>query len=1033
MKKIIIFCLLLTTAASFVTVSAQQSKTFRMEGTVADDMGEVLVGVSIFHKNKVTIGTTTDENGKFSIKAQRGDVLVFSYIGFDQVEYLVTEEKLDLKITLSETTSKLDEVVVTALGKQRKISSLAAVTQVDVGTLQTPTTSVANLLGGRTAGIISMMSSGEPGKNIAEFWIRGIGTFGANSSALVLIDGLEGDINSIDPADIESFSVLKDASATAVYGVRGANGVVLVTTKRGEPGRLTITGRVNYQLSHLTRVPKYLRAYDYALLANEAREVRNETAVYTPIELDIIRDGSDLDIYPDVSWQDEILKRNFFRESYFVSARGGATAAKYYISLGGSNEDAAYKVDKTSPYASNVGYSTYSYRANIDLELSPTTTLFFGSDGYLTIHDNPGVASTDYIWQAQSTITPLRLPVVYSNGQLPAVGSGAGMSPYVMINRMGKRSDQNFQGKFTLALNQDFSMLLDGLKFRAQGAYDITSRFSETREIRPEQYQAVGRAQNGDLITIKRVEAVAAAYRQSTSQFRKYHFESTLTYEKMFNDIHRVSGLLYYYISDQKETTDAVSNLSAIPVRYQGVSSRLTYGFKDTYMLDLNFGYTGSENFQPGRQYGFFPSVALGWVLTGYDAVREKLPWLSFLKIRGSYGTVGNDRLTSRRFPYLTMVNSSTVSPWGSYGIDGVSESIVGADNLQWEVATKADLGIEANFLNEKLQVVADIFHDQRDGIFQQRVQVPSYAGLTNLPYGNIGKMESYGSDGNISYMFDIDKNQSFTVRGNYTYSRNMVQNWEEANPKYPYQEVSGYPYGTVRGLVALGLFKDQLDIDTSPIQTFGTVMPGDIKYKDVNGDGQINSDDQVPLSYSPTPLLMYGMGFEYKYKRVSLGVRFKGTGKTDYFRVGYDGNGAGYVPFRDGVSGNVLTITKDPANRWIPKEYAAANGIDLKYAENPDALFPRLQYGYNSNNSQLSTFWQGDSRYLRLDEVTIDYNLQHRMLKKIGVSSINIQFVGNTLYTWDKVKLFDPEQARYNGVVYPIPTTYAIQLYINL
>jgi TonB-linked SusC/RagA family outer membrane protein len=1016
-----------------VTVSAQQNKTFTMQGTVKDEMGEVLAGVSIYQKNKVTIGTSSDENGKFSIKAQRGDVIIFSYIGFDPFEYLVTEEKQDLNITLAETTSKLDEVVVTALGKQRKISSLAAVTQVDVGSLQTPTTSVANLLGGRTAGVISMMNSGEPGRNIAEFWVRGIGTFGANSSALVLIDGLEGNINSIDPADIESFSVLKDASATAVYGVRGANGVVLVTTKRGEAGKLSIQGRVNYQLSHLTRVPEYLRAYDYALLANEARELRNETPLYTPIELDIIRDGSDLDIYPDVSWQDEILKRDFFRRSYFVSARGGATAAKYYISLGGSGEDAAYKVDRKSPYASNVGYNTYSYRANIDLELSPTTTIYFGSDGYLTMLDNPGVSNTDLIWMAQSAITPLRLPVIYSNGQLPAVSGDAGMSPYVMINRMGKRSDQNFQGKFTLSLNQDLSMILDGLKFRAQGAYDVTSRFSEGRFIRPEQYQAVGRSQAGELITIKRVSATPANYVKSTGQFRKYHLESTITYDKVLNNIHRVSGLVYYYISDQKESNDAVSNLSAIPMRYQGVSSRLTYNYDDTYMIDFNFGYTGSENFQPGRQYGLFPSIALGWVPTSYETVKEKLPWISFLKFRGSYGTVGNDRLTSRRFPYLTMVSSFDTSPWGSYGVEGVSEIIVGADNLQWEVATKADFGIDADFWDEKIKVVFDIFHDQRDGIFQQRVQVPSYAGLTNMPFGNIGKMVSYGSDGTISFSQKINEHQSFTIRGNYTYARNMVQNWEEANPRYPYQEATGYPLGNVRGLVSLGLFKDQLDIDTSPIQTFGTVMPGDIKYRDVNGDGQINSDDRVPLSYSPTPLVMYGLGLEYVYKNFTFGLRFKGTGKTDYFRVGYSGNGTGYVPFRDGVSGNVLSLTKEPANRWIPKKYAEENGIDPKYAENPNALFPRMQYGYNNNNSQLSTFWQGDSRYLKIDEITLNYNLKHKIMKKIGVSSLDIQFVGNNLYSWDNVKLFEAEQARYNGVVYPIPTTFAVQLFINL
>ncbi|KAA6338491.1 TonB-dependent receptor SusC [termite gut metagenome] len=1014
------------------TLSAQQT-TFTITGTVYDETGATLQGATVYLKDKISVGTSSDVNGKFSIKATRGNMLVFSFMGYQNVEYLVTEEKRDLEIRLTDVAQELDEVVVTALGSQRKISSLAAVTSIDVKDLQTPVASVANLLGGRVAGIISMQTSGEPGKNLADFWVRGIGTFGANASALVLIDGLEGDINSLDPADIESFSVLKDASATAVYGVRGANGVVLITTKRGDTGKLNITARVNYTLSHLNRMPQYLRAYDYAQLAREAREVRGESSLYNDVEMDIIQDGTDRDIYPNMNWQDEVLQRNSFKQSYYVSARGGAQVAKYFLSLGGSSETAAYKQDKSSPYSSNVGYNTYSYRANIDLELSPSTTLYFGTDGFLSIHNEPGVANTDYIWQAQSQINPLLLPAKYSNGQYPAAGVDALSSPYVMINRMGRRSSQVFKGKFTLVLNQDLSMLAKGLKFRLQGAYDINSWFNESRLIQPELYQAVGRNQQGKLLTVRRVASKPASYGKSTDQFRKYHLESTINYDRVFSEDHRVSGLVYYYMSDQKKANDGTTNLNSIPVRYQGISSRLTYGFQDTYMMDVNFGYTGSENFQPGRQYGFFPSIALGWVPTSYQWVTDNLPWISFFKIRGSYGTVGNDRLTSRRFPYLSLVNTSTVSPWGSTNIEGVGESTIGADNLEWEKAIKANIGFEGHFIKDKLSFVVDIFKDQRDGIFQQRVQVPKYVGLVSMPFGNVGKMQSYGTDGNVSYMQNISKDMNFTIRGNFTYSKNNVQNWEEANPKYPYQEIAGYPYGIIRGYQAVGLFSDQYDIETSPVQTFGKVMPGDIKYRDVNGDGQINGDDRVPLSYSTYPLLMYGFGGEFRYKAFSVGVLFKGTGKTDYFHVGQGSNGMGYVPFHGGESGNVLTIANDPHNRWIPLDYALEHGIDAALAENPNARFPRLQYGYNSNNSQLSDFWKGDSRYLRLQEITINYNYKNYTLQKIGISSIDFQLVGSNLYTWDKVKMFDPEQAQYNGRAYPIPATYSLQIYINL
>jgi len=1030
MKQIV--CTLGILLSLCLALSAQQS-IYTMAGIVYDEHGTAIPGVTVYLRDKISVGTITDTNGKFSIRASRGDMIVFSFVGYQKVEHLVTEEKKDLKIKFTEMEQKLDEVVVVGLGSQRKISTVAAVTSIEVKDLQQPTASVANLLGGRAAGVISMQTSGEPGKNISEFWVRGIGTFGANSSALVLIDGLEGDINSIDAADIESFSILKDASATAVYGVRGANGVVLITTKRGQAGELNITGRANFTVSHLKRVPEYLRAYDYANLANEARAMRGESPIYTDVELDVIQNGLDPDLYPDVSWQDEVLRDNSFKQSYYVSAQGGAQVARYFLSLGGSKESAAYKYDKSSPYSANVGYSTYSYRANIDLELSPSTTLYFGTSGFLSVHNNPGVASTDYIWWAQSGLNPLLLPVKYSNGQFPASeNSSSRISPVVMINHMGRRTNQAYNGKFTLALNQDLSKLINGLKFRIQGAYDLNSYFSESRTVQPALYQAVGRDQQGELITIQRVQAGTISYGKSTDQYRKYHLESTVNYDRVFAENHHVSGLVYYYMSDEKTANEGTTNLNAIPLRYQGVSSRFTYGFKDTYMVDFNFGYTGSENFQPGRQYGFFPSIALGWVPTNYELIKEKLPWLNFLKIRGSYGSVGNDRISSRRFPYLTLVNSSTVSPWGSTGVEGVSESTVGADNLEWEKAVKADIGIEGRLFNDHVSFVADIFRDRRNGIFMQRVQVPDYAGLISLPYGNVGEMESYGADGNISYTREISKEMSFTIRGNFTYSKNNVKNWEEANPKYPYQEVSGYPYGTIRGYHAIGLFKDQDDVDNSPAQ-FGNILPGDIKYRDVSGDGKIDSDDRTPLSYSTYPLLMYGFGGEFRYKRFTVGILFKGTGKTDYYHVGYDSNGSGYVPFFRGVYGNVLTIGNDPANRWIPRDYALANGIDPALAENPDARFPRLTYGYNENNSQLSDFWKGDARYIRLQEVTINYNLKCPVLQKLHIASIDLQLVGNNLYVWDKVKLFDPEQAQRNGEVYPIPSTYTFQMYINL
>ncbi|MDR1154758.1 MAG: TonB-dependent receptor [Bacteroidales bacterium] len=1047
MKKHVLLILLLLGICSGVF-----AQTFVMEGVVYDETGETVPGATIYLKDKTGIGTSTDVNGKFSIKAERGDKIVVSFVGYSNVEYLVIEEKKNLEIRFSESAQELEEVVISAFGTtQRKISSVAAVSTVDVKELQVPVASVANLLGGKVAGVFSMQTSGEPGQNISEFWVRGIGTFGASSGALVLIDGLEGDINSIDPADIESFSVLKDASATAVYGVRGANGVVLITTKRGEEGKLKITARANWSLSHLRRVPEYIRSYDYALLANEANEVRGGLPLYRNIELAIIEDHLDPDKYPDVSWQDEILRKNSFKQNYYLSANGGGSVAKYFVSLGGSRESAAYNYDKNSAYASNVGYSTYSFRTNLDIDLTKTSKLFFGTDGFLSIRNLPGVANTDYIWMAQSQLTPLYLPVRYSDGKYPGVGQNADTSPYVLINQTGRASEQNYKGKITMAYGQDMSFLLDGLKFRIQGAYDVQNYFDERRFIQPALYQARERRTDGSLVMYQTVPAMPASYTKATSQFRKYHMESTVNYDHVFAQDHRVSGLIYYYISDQKQTRDATSNMSAIPVRYQGVSSRFTYSFKDTYMMDVNFGYTGSENFQPGHQYGFFPSIALGWVPSSYEWVKNQLPWVDFFKIRASYGTVGNDRLAgNRRFPYMTNASLSYQRVYENLSaIEILRVTRMGADNLRWERALKSDIGIEGRFWGNRISFVVDIFRDKRDGIFQPRQQVPDYVGLTNMPYGNVGAMESFGADGNVSYTQELGKDMSFTVRGNFTYSDNEVKSWEETYLEYPYLFREGFPNDSHRGYQSLGLFKNEDDVRYSPDQTAVAgstpLKPGDIKYKDVNGDGKIDILDKVPLSRSTMPVLMYGFGGEFRYRKLTVGVLFKGTGKTDYYHTGQsvrhtiDGseytysNGMGYVPFFGGTTGNVLTIANDPHNRWIPSDYAATHGMDPALAENPNARFPRLFYGENINNSQLSDFWKGDARYLRLQEITVSYNLSGDWLRKAKISSIDLQLIGSNIYVWDKVKIFDPEQAQYNGRVYPIPAVYTLQLYINL
>ena len=1005
---------------SNVMIHAQESN-LTLSGVVEDEFGESLIGVTIFLKGRPGTGWITDIDGKFSVKAAAGDILIFSYVGYDKVEYPVREEKTNLKITLSQSSSELEEVVITAMGTtQRRISVVGAVTSVNVNEIQTPATSLNNMLGGRIPGVISLQTSGEPGKNISEFWIRGIGTFGASSGALVLIDGLEGTLSQVDPADIESFSILKDASATAVYGVRGANGVVLITTKRGQNDRLKITVRSNVKLSVLNRMPEYLEAYDYALLANEASVVSGNQPLYSDVQLEIIKNGLDPDLFPNVNWRDEILNTTSWQNTHYISAQGGGTVARYFMSLGMSTETAAYKQDKTSKYRRDVGYNTYNYRSNLDINLTKTTQVYMGLDGYISITNQPGMANTSWLWSSQARLTPLTVPTAYSNGMLPAYGANDNISPYILLNHTGMSTQESYKNMITLAITQDLSSIAPGLTAKIQGAFDNRSWFDERRHKMPDLYRARGRNTDGELIMIRRVNAYAAQYSKSEWQTRKYHLEANLNYEQTFSEQHRVGGLLYYYMSSDKDSRNS-SSMTAIPKKYQGLSSRVTYGFRDTYMIDVNFGYTGSENFKKGEQFGFFPSVAIGWVPTQYTWMQENLSSLNYLKLRASYGYVGNDRISNDRFPYLTLINPSASGGWGG---NGLIETVVGADNLKWEVAKKGDIGIEGKFLNHNLEFVVDFFNDRRDGIFQRRTQLPTWVGAMQMPYGNVGSMSSYGSDGNISYTHKLNNDMQFTVRANYTYSTSMVNNWEQPYQKYEYLSYTGRPYNVLRGFKAIGLFKDEQEILNSPTQ-FGNVRPGDIKYKDVTGDGKITDDDRVPLSYSPFPRLMYGFGGEFRYKDFTFGALFKGTGRTDFFK---NSNGYGYLPFYGGETGNVLSMVNDQANRWTPAWYSGDPST-----ENPNALFPRLYYGSNQNNDKLSSFWLGNSSYLRLEEVTLNYNLKVKALKTlVGINSLDLQLVGRNLAVWDKVKIWDPEQANKNGYEYPIPLTVALQLYVN-
>lgn len=1032
MKKITLFTLLLICSCMIRGYSQENTnRNLEISGVVLDATNEPLPGVSIYIKNVPAVGTTTDAKGKFSLKAGYRETVVFQMIGMASVEYFVEKSNKEVEIILEDDSQQLEEVVVTGLTSQKKVSVVGAITSVDVDELKTPAVSLNNMLGGRVAGVITNMTSGEPGKNISNFWIRGIGTFGANSGALVLIDGLEGRLEDVDPDDVQSFQILKDAAATAVYGVRGANGVVIVTTKRGEAGRLQITGRGTLQVNQLRRLPEYLGAYDYAKLANEARAMSGDPDLYTRLELDVIQSGLDPELYPDINWIDEIMKKTSMQQRYYMSAKGGGDLANYYVSVGAQQEYAAYNQEE-SKFKRPVAYNKLTYRANIDMNLTPKTKLYFGVDGNITNHTLPGSENTNTLWSAVRQLTPVMFPLKYADGTLPTYGTYDLSSPYTTLNYTGYTRNSDSRNMITLSLTQRVGGFLEGLSLSAQVMADYETYFSEYRRVWPNMYRATGRDAKGILIKSLRITESQLSYGSNNNMWRKYYGEAKANWNHSFGK-HDLGALLYYYMEDAQDTRwrNSSDNLgiNSIPARRQNVSGRLSYGYNNTYFIDGNFGYTGSSQFARGQRYGFFPSIALGWVPTSYKWVQDNLPVLSFLKFRGSYGLAGNDQIAgAARFPYLTFIDNRAGSYWGYRGF-GITEIQVGADNLRWEVSKKANIGMEVNFFNDNLQFVVDVFRDQRDNIFMPRVTLPDFLGLVTIPQSNVGSMHSFGSDGNVSYFHAFNKDVDFTVRGNYTFSQNIIDYFEENKLPYEYMSVSGKPYGIIRGYISEGLFRDREEIETSPDQSgFGQVRPGDIKYRDVNGDGIINEDDKVPLSYgNQLPRLMYGVGGDIRWKKLTFAVLFKGAAKVEYYRAGL-GNDAGWIPFYNGELGNVIKLANNPANRWTPAWYSGTTET-----ENPNAEFPRLSYGSNSNNSQLSTFWKRDGSYIRLQEVSLRYKVNNYLwMKSLGLTSIDLEFVANNLFTIDKVEFFDPEQATYNGGQYPIPTSYTFQIYLN-
>ena len=1003
----------------------QQQEKIEISGIVLDQSKEPLVGVNVSVKDLPGLGAITDINGKFKIKVEPYQKLVFTFIGFEKQEILVKDQKI-INIVMQEAkATAIDEVVITGTGAQKKITMTGAATTVDVSTLRTSTSSITNALAGNVAGIMARQTSGQPGNNISEFWIRGISTFGAGSGALVLIDGFERNMNEINIEDVESFTVLKDASATAIYGSRGANGVVLITTKRGKSGKVQIDAKVETTYNTRTYTPELVDGYTYASLMNEARTTRNQEAFFSNEKLYILRNGLDKDLYPNVDWMDVLLKKGAPTYRATLNMNGGGSLARYYVSVSYVDEGGMYKVDEgLKDYNTNANYRRWNYRLNVDMDITKSTLLKVGVAGSLDKKNEPGMAGN--IWASAMRNNPISVPVMYSNGYVPAYGSeNDQLNPWVAATQTGYQETWNNKLQANATLEQNFSFITKGLKFIGRYGFDTNNFQWINRKKFPEMWRAEqNRASDGSLVMKKIKDEQLMTQESSSNGNRKEYLEAELHYDRTFGD--HIVGAVFKYSQDKTIDTSQNGNdiMQGIDKRHQGLAGRFTYGWKYRYFFDFNFGYNGSENFAPGHQYGFFPAYSVAWNIAEEPIIRKNLIWMNMFKLRYSFGKVGNDFLATR-FPYLSTYKTEDkygyhygdIGTANSSGVfyPGLTYSKFASRNITWEVSEKHDLGLDFSLFNDKLNGTIDYFHEQREGIYMQRSYLPFSIGLLEYqPFANVGSVKSEGFDGNIAYNHKLGE-VDFTFRANMTYSKNEIKEYDEVYSRYGYTRQKGFRVGQLRGLIAEGLFRDYEEIRNSPTQTFGDVAPGDIKYKDVNGDGLITDADVVPIGATDKPNLIYGFGLSAMWKGFDFNLHFQGAGKST-FSI----EGAVAYPFSQGYWGNIMTDVD--GNYW-----------SLGKNENPNAKYPRLSFGGNANNYRTSTYWMRDGSYLRLKNLEVGYTLPTKWTNRIHLNKIRVYFMGTNLLTFSKFDLWDPEMGSTTGERYPLSRTFTLGLTLNL
>lgn len=961
-----------------------------VSGTVLDEIGTRLVGVSVIEKDGPG-RAITDVQGVFQLRVPARAVLVLTYMGYTPREFPVAGNKI-VEIAMEPVADKLNEVVIVGFGKQKKISVTGAVTSIstrEISKVSTP--ALSNAIAGKLPGIITRQSSGEPGYDAAQVVIRGLATFGDNAP-LILVDGVERNMNQINAQEVESFTILKDASATAVYGVRGANGVILINTRRGITGKPQITFRTETASLHALRLPSYINGGEYAGLMNEALGFNDDPPLWSDGELQKYRDGSDPYLYPNSDWTNAVLKTNTWQTINNLSVIGGTDVIKYYTNVGFTLQDGLYKQDPSSLYNTNAKVKRYNFRSNVDINLTKNLLMQIGLGGIIQNGNYPGFASGD-IFSAMKVISPIAYPIRNPDGSPGGSSTYVGWNPWARATQSGYTTQDRstLQGTFGARWNLS-SLVTEGLSVRGLFSYDRDASVDNVRHKPFLVKRYLGKDTDGnDLYSDPFREEQPMQYSANSSSNRAIYMEAQLNYDRAFGN-HAVTGMFLYNQRDQVYLT-ANESLGNLPYRRQGLAGRVTYAFDNRYLAEVNLGYNGSENFPKGKRFGVFPAVSAGWIVTNEKFWGRN--FVSNLKLRGSYGLVGNDKISDVRFLFLTttLLNGQQYR----FGPDqqvyrGMEENQTGNPDVTWERARKANLGIDLGFFNDHITLQVDAFTEHRTGILLQQKTVPSITGFYpwSIPFGNLGVVDNKGIDALLEIKHTTKSGLFYTLRGNFTFARNKVIEDATPNPLYPYLQTRGLRLGQVVSLVSDGLFKDQRDIDNSPRQTFANPRPGDIKYRDINSDGVIDSYDRLPIGNPRLPEMTFGFGGTVAYKGFDMSVYFTGAANTS-INIG----GTSMYAFYDGMGvNNVMREYYD--NRWTPS--------------NPNGKYPAIDVGNNPNNYTTSDFWMKNGNYLRLRNAEIGYNLPQRLNERARIGGLRFFVNAVNLFTWDHIKFMDPE-----------------------